>query len=401
MYLTITNPEIIPVIRSFAVGIYAPLVDEKPCLVIKCSKEMILAAKVRRELRFYLAQVRLSKFEYGYAIVTAVFDEGPSPLTIITPLTKDDPHTLELIELFKSETFHTFFFDFNDRELLSCEACVSENSLTNRIRNYRLSKRGHETAIIESTNAWFSHTGKADDERATKVSFGKNLFRDDFVLIDATTENDGVIGAKSVSVSSLVREEPGQYQEYDIVLTLCRVYKPGQIYLNPVKEVDGEEFADVLVVGEQAVLIIQAKDSPNTLKTIDSTLDRKRRKSTSQLQAGINQLKGAISFVRTNPKLKFSLNGETVEVDVSGKPIISVVIVKELFDDMYAEYSKIVFDHSEKTKVVTVFFDFPEFNKMTLYYKNEELLLGAVDKILDAALKCKQFPRLWSLGRPE
>ncbi|KHA75535.1 hypothetical protein NC77_28810 [Janthinobacterium lividum] len=254
---------------------------------------------------------------------------------------------------------------------------------------------------MDCANVWFSGSGKTDDERATKVIFGKNLFRDDFVIIDVSTDTDGVFGAKPVSISSLMREEPGQYQEHDIVLALRRTYRSDQIYLNPIKEIDGEEFTDVLVMGEQAILLIQAKDSPNTQKTIDSTLDRKRRKSTSQLQGGINQLKGAISFVRNDPKLRFSLNKDTVEIDVSGKPIFSVVVVKELFDDMYAEYSKIVFDHVEKTRVNTVFFDFAEFNKMTLYCKSEELFLGAVEQILDAAVSQKKFPRLRYWGEPK
>jgi len=401
LYLTISYPEIIPVVQSFASGIYAPLVGGKSCLIVKCSKEMILAAQIKRQFSIYLAQVKLSKFEYGYAVITAVFDEGLSPLTITTPLSKDDPHTLELIELFKSETFQIFFFDFNDRELLSCEARVTANSLFNRIRNYRLSKTGHEKAVIDAVKIWFSGTGKSDDERATKVILGKNLFPDDFVIIDMTMDAGDVLGAKPVSSSSLLREEPGQYQEQDIVLALRGAYRSDQIYLNPVKEVDGEEFTDVLVMGEQAILLIQAKDSPNPQKTINSTLDRKRLKSTSQLQGGINQLKGAISFVRGDPKLRFSLNGEAVEIDVSGKPIVNVVIVKELFDDMYAEYSKIVFDHMEKTRVNTVFFDFSEFAKMAFYCKSEELFLGAVEQILDATVRHKQFPRLRYSGKPE
>ena len=401
MYLTITCPEILPIIQSIAGGIYAPNLDGKHCLIIKCSKEMILAAHTKREFSIYLAPVRLNKFESGSALITAVFDEGPSPLIITTPLTKDDSMTLELIELFKSETFQVFFFDHNDRELLSCEAHVTANPLTNRIRNYRLSKPGHEMALIEGAGAWFRGTGRADDDRATRVKLEKNLFRDDFVIIDASSANEGVLGASTVSVSSLVREEPGQFQEQDIVLALQRTFRPNQIYINPIKEFDGEEFADVLVVGDQCTFVIQAKDSPNTRKTVDTKLDRKRRKSTSQLQEGINQLKGAISFVRSDPKLRFSLNGATVEIDLTAKPILGIVIVRELFDDMYSEYGKIAFEHIKKTGVDTVFFDFPEFSKMTLYCKNESIFLGAARQILQAAASHRKFARLLYLGKPE
>ena len=400
MYLTIHHPEILPIIRSIAGGIYAPRLDGKHCLIVKCSKEMILAAQLKREFAIYLAPIKFSKFESGSALITAFFDQGHSPLIITTPLTKDDSMTLELIELFKSETFQVFFFDHNDRELLSCEARVAANPLTNRIRNYRLSRPGCEIALIEGANAWFRGTGKAADDQATKVKLETSLFRDDFVIIDASNVTEGVLGAKPVSISALVREEPGPYQELDIVLALQPTFRPNQIFLNPIKEVDGEEFTDVLVVGEQVAFIIQAKDSPNTQKTVDSKFERKRRKSISQLQEGVNQLRGAISFIRNDPKLLFALNGSTVEIDLTGKPILGIVIVRELFDDMYSEYSRIAFEHIKKAGVDTVFFDFPEFSKMTLYCKSEALFLSAAQQILQTAESRRKFPRLRYSGKP-
>jgi len=104
LYLTIHHPEILPIIRSIAGGIYAPRLDGKHCLIVKCSKEMILAAQLKREFAIYLAPIKFSKFESGSALITAFFDQGHSPLIITTPLTKDDSMTLELIELFKSES---------------------------------------------------------------------------------------------------------------------------------------------------------------------------------------------------------------------------------------------------------------------------------------------------------
>jgi hypothetical protein len=400
LYLTINHPEILPLIRSMAGGIYAPCLDGKHCLIVKCSKEMILAAQLKGEFSIYLAPIKFSKSESGSALITAVFDQGHSPLIITTPLTKDDSMTLELIDLFKLETFHVFFFDHNDREFLSCKARITANSLTNRIRNYRLSKPGREIALIEAANAWFRKTGEDVDNKATKVKLEENLFRDDFVIIDISSATEGVHGAKPVSVSALVREEPGQYQELDIVLALLRTFQSDHIFLNPIKETDGEEFADVLVIGEQTAYIIQAKDSPNTQKTVDSKFDRKRRKSISQLQEGINQLRGAISFVRSEPKLRFALSGSVVEIDLTGKTILGIVIVRELFDDMYCEYSKVAFEHIKKTGVDTVFFDFSEFSKMTLYCKSEAVFLSAARQILQTANRCQKFPRLFYSGKP-
>src|SRR5471030_1466858 len=136
------------------------------------------------------------------------------------------------------------------------------------------------------------------------------------------------------------------------------------------------------------------------INTVDSKFERKRRKSISQLQEGVNQLRGAISFIRNDPKLLFALNGSTVEIDLTGKPILGIVIVRELFDDMYSEYSRIAFEHIKKAGVDTVFFDFPEFSKMTLYCKSEALFLSAAQQILQTAESRRKFPRLRYSGKP-
>ena len=362
---------------------------------------MILAARIKREFSFYVAPVKINDAASGYALITAVFDSGTSPLVIISPLIRDQIFTFDLLELFQVDTFNVYFFDLNDRELLSCVARVVANPLKNTIRNEELSELEDEKSLLDGAMSWFSCTGKSEDERATRVQLVENLFRDDFVIVDATSVTHGVFGSKSVTVSALVREEPGQYQEHDIMLAFQRTFSPHQIYLNPIKRIDGEEFVDILIVGRRAALLIQAKDSPNTEKTTDTSLDRKRRKSVSQLKEGAGQLKGAISFVRHDSKLRFVSGNKDVVVDVTGLPLIAIVVVRELFNDMYTDYSTIVFDFIQRTQTNMVFFDFPEFSRMTSYCKDEDMFLDAVMQILHTAQEREEFPRLRYSGKPE
>jgi len=306
-----------------------------------------------------------------------------------------------MLEFFKSNEFNVFFFDENMRELLSYRAAADFSTIRDGIVRKRLMSDELTSAMLESARDWFSRRTEKDDEIAVEIKFGESLFRDDFFILDLDMDRHQFIGSKSFSHTSLERDEPGQYQEQDIVFLLQRAYHPSRIFLNPIKAVDGEEFVDVLVDGQEAVLLIQAKDSPNNEKILRTSVDRKRRKSISQVKASMDQLQGAVSFVKKDPLLRFSLNGKIVEIDVSGKLLIAIAVVKELFNDSFREYSDLTFDLVEKAQVHSVFFDYPELNMMTFHCRSEKKFLSAIAQIWEGAMEEGEFPRLRYSGKPD
>src|ERR1700692_2685521 len=60
------------------------------------------------------------------------------------------------------------------------------------------------------------------------------------------------------------RENPGYYQERHIAVALHRTFSGERIAINPLRADNGKEFADVIAVLDKHLLIVQAKDSPNT-----------------------------------------------------------------------------------------------------------------------------------------
>jgi hypothetical protein len=272
-------------------------VEGKYCLIIKASKETILTAKINKGFLFYVAPINIQS-KPSVAIVTAFFDDHDDPLTITTPLVSDDVGTLDFMELLKQDTFEVFFLDENNRELLSYKAQGDLPALRQRIVAADLYGAEIVPEMLDSAQHWFSHRTAEDDGQAFAIRFVENLFSDDFVTVDVGIERHSFVGTKSFSTNSLERGEPGAFQEMDIVFLLQRVYPSEQIYLNPIKDVDGKEFVDILVVGNEAIFLIQAKDSPNTKQMLRNTVSRKRRKSLSQMKEAGNQLVGAISFAK-------------------------------------------------------------------------------------------------------
>ena len=72
---------------------------------------------------------------------------------------------------------------------------------------------------------------------------------------------------------------------------LHRPFSGDQVYRNPVRADKGREFVDVLVATEKTVLLIQAKDSPNTESTLNRGIDRKKATSAAHIRKAAAQLK--------------------------------------------------------------------------------------------------------------
>lgn len=395
MYLTLQHPEILESLKDFAGG----LLTTSAGLIIKTSKEVILSAKVNGGFDFYLAPVKVQGVA-SFVLMTVFRDDDEEPLVWRTPLIKDDAATQELIKLFDSRKTDVFFFDELNRELLSISVEGDLPSMRKRIDEVSLCDNANHREALEQAEEWFSRRGASEEEEAVSVQITSELLRSDFVIMDVGLERHRFHGSKTFSTTVLEREEPGSFQEHDIVFLLQRVFTQDRIFLGPIKEVDGEEFVDVLIVGEYVAYLIQAKDSPNTQRMLKTLVKRKRSKSIAQTREAAKQLKGAFSFVRRNPMLRFKVGDGVVEVDLSEKPLLGIIVIKEVFDDSMLEYSDIVFDLMDQVKSNCLVLDYPELSRMTMHCKSEERFLGAASQILEGAREYGQMPRLRYSGAP-
>lgn len=360
MYLTIMKPQALQQVAVLARGLWIVEGPEGFVLVIKAGKELILAAQQRRELKLYLAPYKAGE-TMGLTLLTACFDDPQCPLLIKTPLIPGDPLT-EALQSFPDE-FSVCFFDEHNRELFSCKAQAELGQLRKELGTLSNIGADHWPEMYEQADIWFSLTTYEDDARATTVFLQKDLFPSDYFITDLTRQD--FRGSKGFSNTQLERTEPGTFQELDIIYLLQRAYASERIVHGPLKVSDGEELADVVVMGDEVTVLLQAKDSPNTPAMLNTTLERKRKKAIGQLKNGLQQLRGAISTIRRegNPALAL-VDGTPLDIDLAARPLVGVVVVKEFFIDNYHEYSAMILKFMDEVGVRVLAFDYNEFEVM-------------------------------------
>jgi hypothetical protein len=349
-------------------------------LIVKAYKEYILAARMNGGFSFYLAPLQ-STSGLTVALATAFFDDGDEPLVVRTPVF-DEPLGNELLEILSYEELDVYFFDEHGREWMSYRASVQdESSLIATGQEFGLLTFHSQTvqSIYSALETWFAHRTAQDDDNAIKVVFEEALSPSDIFILDVSNENHDYHGSGGFSNSTLEREEPGYFQERDIVAGLKRAFSGDRIALNPTRRDSGKEFVDILAWNETHLLLVQAKDSPNTEESLSRTIDRKRRTSQGQIQKGLKQAKGAAAYVGKHQKLELKAGDHEFEIDAVGRKVVNLVIIQEMFTD---EGEAFVANYHEMKGAGDVFvmLDYAAFNAFCHEFPDEENLLAALAK---------------------
>ncbi len=363
-------------------------------LIIKCPKEMILTSKLRRELKIYLVPINTDGVD-TYGLVTAFFDDPDEPLVIRTFLSNDEI-AANIFDLLSSSTFNVHFIDEHNRELLGY-----------RVKNLGVDKFGlrlddlclappdyiPSSKIDDQISKWFSNRNSDDDDQALVIEMMEELFPDDIFVMDTRPKDNSYHGRKTPMITSLGRETPGIFSELDIVKCLDRVFSSDQIYLNPVRTDDGKEFVDIMVVTSSNLLLIQAKDSPNTEYILNRPIERKISTVVRHLKKAAAQMRGSISYLRSNKSLKIRCGTVKHNISVGHLNITALILVKELFTTEYKVYSQVAFELFENTGIPFFIQDYSEFHQFTHHSRTENRFFNLLDRVLQFAYQHDEFPR--------
>lgn len=342
--LTVLHPELYQDILDYPIGVMAaPDPDGgSPYLIVKATKEFILAAKVSEFFKVYVCPVLLDSKETR-ALVFAFFDDEDEPLTIRTALV-DDVESHRLLDALLSPFVKAHFFDEHGREFLFYDAQLDLPEATkNRLKCMSWAKGSFALVqeMLHIVALWFSLRTPQDDDEAITVRLVNNPRGESIAIQDARSSLHQHHGAKGFSTSFLEREEPGIFQEEDIIKCLAMCFPQNQIYHGPLKTTDREEICDVMVMSDDRVLIIQAKDSPNIERIAQQKMNRKRSAAFIAFKKALRQLRGAVSYIGAgNGTLRFILDGEEISIDTREKTPLAIVILKEVFERDSEEYAK-------------------------------------------------------------
>lgn len=393
--LTILHPEVMPVVSGYPAGLLALfLPDEpKPKLVVKASKECLLAAEMNNGFKIYVVPLSIAGAT-TIALITAFFDDADEPLIIRSPVYDDDD---ALERLLKCDALDVHMFDDNSRELLAFEAIMQRPIATQDLLeragrlpfSYASARSAHDQMV-----EWFGLRSQEDDRLAISVDFGERLIPKDVFWMEQQPETHRYHGSHNVTSTQLVREEPGAFQERDIVQLLHRVFFPKEIFLNPLCVTDREEITDVLVVTDSSALFIQAKDSPNTERQLKNTLDRKKATAEKAITKAMAQVRGAIGYARSASPMKMLIKTDKAEINLEGKELRGLIVVKELFSDRYSEYTNLILPVSEEIRVPCIVLDYGDLVMYTAHLRNEDAFYEAFDRVYTFGAEHGEFPKL-------
>jgi hypothetical protein len=395
--LSIEKPELCQRILDFPGGIHCVRLtgESTSRIILKLPVSFLLPAKVNQGFKVYVIPVQVSE-SATLGLMCAFFDDADSPLVSWRLLDNSD-ETLDLLHALTRREALVHLFDEQNREFLGYRAEIDVPLMAKiRLEHVSLIEISHENshAAHQQATQWFGVRKEGDDADAIQVRFEEPLFPEDIVVIDAHTSRRQFHGDKGYGHTSLERVEAGPYQEIDIVYLLQRVFKADQIYHAPKRHYDNEELADVIVITNATCLIVQAKDSPNTERTINRTLERKRLASAHMRGDALKQLKGSVKYIDRTRPLRMLVDGAEVTIDLGKRNVLSLAVVRELFLDMYDEYSRLLFDFFDDIRLPCIALEYGELHQYTTYCRDEASFEGAYFQVFDKAREVGSFPRI-------
>lgn len=383
-------------VRERATGVFS--------LLIKTNKEAILAAKINREIKFYVVPDPRNEGKL-LGIITAFFDDHDEPMVIRTPLYFDDPLGHDLAAFIAQGEADIYFFDEHDRELLGVRVEFANFAdFKDRWAPGQLWELQGDCVPgdLSAMETWFGLRSPEDDARALTARFVEDHYPSDFLFMDIRPQaHDFEGGDAQAGGTSLEREEPGPEQERDIARLMRRIFPGPGVFLNPVRADDGKELCDILCVSDDHILAIQAKDSPNTEKTMRRTLARKRTTTRNHIEKGAGQLRGALQHITAHDILTISIEGALRSIRVDQRQVHGVVVVRELFDDDIIEPSKQVLVAAQACGIATTLLEYGALHQMALRLRSPDRLIEGLRELFIAACEHKQFPRPRFLHGPE
>ncbi|PHR20300.1 MAG: hypothetical protein COA41_06150 [Sphingopyxis sp.] len=250
----------------------------------------------------------------------------------------------------------------------------------------------NSTAILNILGEWFGLRKPEDDARAIKVRLQDELWPSDQVILDMRDEDNNYVGSDGFVMSALERDatQPGFHQERDIAALLRRFLSSEQIILNPFKRSSDKEFADIVCGTNEHVLIIQAKDSPNTPQSLARSIDRKRRTSESQLKGALSQVAGARRYIGDSDPVMLTISGKDVDLYIAGRETIGIALIKEVFPSQSPDIIVELQDHNARGQRLVVL-DFPGFSAFVHHFPSEDRFAAELNHYTDAMLAANSW----------
>ena len=88
------------------------------------------------------------------------------------------------------------------------------------------------------------------------------------------------------------------------------------------------------------------------------------------------------------------VDNKEIIIDLGNREVLSLAVIKELFLDMYEEYSQEIFRFFDEIGLPCIALDYEELHTYTHFCRDEEFFLRAYFQVFYKAKELGRFPRL-------
>ena len=148
------------------------------------------------------------------------------------------------------------------------------------------------------------------------------------------------------------------------------------------------------------MLLLQAKDSPNTEASLRRSIDRKRAVIRSHIDKGAKQLRGALTHILERQSIILRTPSGPRTIDVADRAVVGVVVVREMFDDDYKACSAPVLAVANVCERPCVLLDYAALHLMALRLASPARLINGFYQMFAVAMEHGEFPKPRFSGAP-
>jgi hypothetical protein len=388
--LSLEHPEVVSFLESAGPGLW-PLKDafsKRRVLAIKANPDFILAAKSRNEIKFHFYWTEIGQ-STTFGIITAAYDQPDAPCTIIT-VAYDDVMRSDLIELLDTDTLAIHFFDYQTAELFGGIWQLSqppdfkkflEDARKCSVKLTATSVPDYYQLLIQQYN------DPTNDGTMLVAKLVESQVRDDVVVVQIKSE---MVNGRGAAASGIVRSQleidktPGDLNEQDIASLISTIYSSESVHLNPTLA-DGKEFCDVLAVGKNEIIAVQAKALQRTMRRLEEVKSKRESRIDKCFTSALAQVKGAErAFYKLERKI-FS-SGITIDIFPNKHLIFHIVVIPDKVPSLLEKWSSLIAKIDLTISPVLVV-DMSEFANMANMYRDRELFVRTLFTLLEAYQK--------------
>ena len=111
-------------------------------------------------------------------------------------------------------------------------------------------------------------------------------------------------------------------------------------------------------------------------------------------------MRGALRYAASRDELFLNLPEGEISIPMQGKTVRGLIVLNEMFDYNFRDYSTPVLALAHETGVSVVVMDYGALHVLALNLHRPERFLHALDEIFTVAVTNEEFPRSRYLGPP-